>query len=58
MQDCGYGVVTEQARTEHTEHTARIAQLNGDLHKLNGKLDFSERRNSVAVLQYFILTDE
>lgn len=30
----GMEVVTEQARTEHVEHTTRISKLKGDLHEL------------------------
>lgn len=41
-------VVPGQARTELVDHTARIAQLEGDLHELKGKLDFSERCNNVT----------
>lgn len=33
-------VVVKQARTERVEHTARIAQLKGDLLKLKSQLSF------------------
>lgn len=51
-------VVAEQTRTERAEPTAKIAQLKDVLHELNGKLDFSERRNSFADSRYSILSDE
>lgn len=37
---------------------AWIAQLEGDLHELRGKLDFSKRHNNVADLRYSTRTYE
>lgn len=51
-------VVGEQARTERVEHKARVAQLDGDLHKFKGKLDFLERRKNVADSRNSMLSDE
>lgn len=41
-------MVAEKARTERAGHTAQSAHLKGDLHELNGKSNFSERRNNDA----------
>lgn len=48
----------EHARTELAEHSARIAQLESDLHSFKCKLDFSERRNNIFDLQYSKLSKE
>lgn len=54
-------VVAEQTRTERAErveHTAGIAQLEGDLQELKEKLGSAERRNNVADLRYAMLRNE
>lgn len=43
-------MVADQARTERAEQTAWLVQLNNDFHKYKGKLDSSERRNSIVDL--------
>lgn len=43
---------------DREEHTARIVQLEGEQHESAGKMAFSERRNSVADLQYSMLSDK
>lgn len=48
----------EQGRSNCAEHTARLAQLEGGLHELKGRLDFSERCNNVADSSYSMLCDE
>lgn len=40
------------------ERTARIAQLDGDIHELERILGVIEHRNIVVDLQYFMLSDE
>lgn len=51
-------VVAEQAHTKRTEHTARIAQLEGDLHKVKGKAGILGRLNNNADSRYFIPSNE
>lgn len=51
-------VVAEQACTERTEHTDRIAQFEGDLHELKSQLDILECRNIVANSWYYMQSDE
>lgn len=49
--------VAEQARIDHFEHTAWTVQLEGDLHELEGKLDFVKRCNDVTDSRYSLLVD-
>lgn len=51
-------VVVEQAHTERAQCKAWIAQTDGDLQKLMVNLDIMDRRNSVAALEYCMLSDE
>lgn len=51
-------VVAEQARAERAKHTARITQLEGNLHELKSSLDFSERRRNDADSPYSMLSNE
>lgn len=49
----GMEVVAKQAHTDIVEHTVRIAQLKGDGHENNGRLNVLERHNNVTDLQFF-----
>lgn len=51
-------VVTELALTECAEYTASNAELEGNLHEVKCKLDFSERCNSLADSWYSMLRDD
>lgn len=50
-------VVVERARTDCAEHTVRIVQLKGDIHKLQRKWDFLEHRNNLADWWYSMLSN-
>lgn len=51
-------MVAEQARTQRSEHTARISQLEGEFRELKGNLKFLEHCNIVADSRYSLLVDE
>lgn len=51
-------VVPKETYTELAHHTVLIAQLEGDLHVLKGKLDRLDRRNDVIDSQNSIVSDE
>lgn len=48
-------LIAEQTLMEHAEQTARIVQMEDDIHELNGRLDYLESLNNVADLQYSLL---
>lgn len=51
-------LASEQASTKRAENMDQIAQLELDLHEINGKLNFSKRCNDVGYARYSILSDE
>lgn len=51
-------MVAKQTLTKRAEHTAQVASLKSDLHKLKAKLDFSKRCNYVADSRFTILCNE
>lgn len=51
-------MVHVKACTDCAKPTARLAQLEGDLHAVNGKLDFSERRDGLTDSWYSMLSNQ
>lgn len=50
-------MVAAQTSTERAKHTALIAQLDGYIHEIDGKLDFLARRSNIADPRYSKLVD-